>query len=198
MRSIAWFALFECKRANAQVTGLGEGDRGFHRLGVTDFSDQNDIRRLSKRVLQRILEGQGVESDFSLRDDRLLMLMNELDGIFDGDDMAWMDGIAIVDHGGQRRRFAGTGRAHDEHQSAFGHRDIFDDGREFELLDGLNLRLDVAEDESDISPLPEDVDAEPPKFLVVRAPDSSPSFLRIHPAVDRASGLRPAPRVARW
>src|SRR6185437_11412498 len=136
-------------------------------LRIAYLTDQNHVRSLAERILQRVLEGQGIESDFALRDDRFFMLMNELDRIFHGNDMALVDGIAMVDHGCQRRRLPRAGRSHYQYEAAFGHRDIFDDRGKLQLLNGLNVRFDVTEDQSHITLLPEDVDAEPTEFLLV-------------------------------
>ena len=44
------------ERADAEVSGFREGDRGFHRFRVPDFADQNHIRRLPQGILERILK----------------------------------------------------------------------------------------------------------------------------------------------
>jgi cell division protein ZapA (FtsZ GTPase activity inhibitor) len=59
--------------------------------------------------------------------------MHELDGVLHRQDMTVFRFIFMVDHGGQRRGFAGTGRAGDQHHAAWIVRDLFED------LGGLEL-----------------------------------------------------------
>jgi hypothetical protein len=57
-------------------------------LAVTDFAHQDDIRRLPQRVLQRRPPVIGVDADFTLGDDAVLVLVHVFDRVFDGDDVA--------------------------------------------------------------------------------------------------------------
>ena len=61
------------QRREAQVAGLGEVDRGLHRLGVADLADQDHVGRLAQRVLERVAVRQRVDADLALRDDALLL-----------------------------------------------------------------------------------------------------------------------------
>ena len=88
MRSSAWLALLACSVRQAQVAGLGEGDRVLHRLAVADLADQDHVGRLAQRVLQRRFPGLGVDADLALRDDAVLVLVHVLDRVLDGDDVA--------------------------------------------------------------------------------------------------------------
>src|SRR5574340_46359 len=53
----------------------------------------------------------GIEADFALRHDGFLVVVDELDRVFDTDDVAGMDAVAMVDHGRQRGGFTGAGGA---------------------------------------------------------------------------------------
>ena len=103
---MVWSALFGVQRGQAQVAGFGEGDRRLHRLGVADLADQDHVRRLAHRVLQRVVEGVRVQADLALVDDRLLVPVQVFDRVLDGEDVARCGGVAVVDHRGQRRRLA--------------------------------------------------------------------------------------------
>lgn len=92
--------------ADAEVSGFRKCDRGFHRFRVPDFTDEDHVRRLPQRISEGALKGEGVKAHFPLRNDRALMVVDELDGIFHRDDMAWMGGIAVVDHGGEGGGFS--------------------------------------------------------------------------------------------
>ena len=48
------------------MPGLGECDGVLHRFGVADLTDQNDVRRLAQGVLQRVMPGVSVDSDFAV------------------------------------------------------------------------------------------------------------------------------------
>ena len=92
--------------ADAEVPGFGEGDCRLHGFRIPDFADEDDVRRLPQRVLQRVLKRERVEADLPLSDERLFVIMDEFDRIFHRDDVALMDRIAMVDHGGERRGFS--------------------------------------------------------------------------------------------
>ena len=53
----------------AQVSGFGERDCIVHRLAVTNLADENDVRRLSQGVFQRIVPGVSVDSHFAVGDE---------------------------------------------------------------------------------------------------------------------------------
>ena len=55
-------------------------------------------------VLERHFPAVGVEADFALGDDAVLVRVHELDRVFDGDDVAVGVFVAVVDHGRQRGR----------------------------------------------------------------------------------------------
>src|SRR3546814_6855797 len=69
--------LFRSQRGQAQVAGLGKGDRGLHRGRIEDLADQDHVRRFAHRVLQRVVEGVGVQADLALVDDGFLVPRSE-------------------------------------------------------------------------------------------------------------------------
>jgi hypothetical protein len=73
--------------------------------------------RLAHRAAQRARVGLRVEADLALVDDRLLVRVQELDRILDGDDVRGVL-VAVVDHRGQRGRLARAGGAHHQQQAA--------------------------------------------------------------------------------
>jgi hypothetical protein len=79
IRSIAWLELLACKRAEAQVAGLGERDRVIHRLALAHLADQDHVGRLPQRVLESRLPRLGVHPDLALRDDAVLVRVDVLD-----------------------------------------------------------------------------------------------------------------------
>src|SRR5690242_12993895 len=69
------------QRREAEVARFGEADRGVHGVGVADFADQDHVRRLAHRVLQRLVVAVGVEAHFALVDDGFLVPVQEFDRI---------------------------------------------------------------------------------------------------------------------
>ena len=76
------------QRAEREVTGLGDGQRGLDRLHVAHLADQHDVGVLAQDVLERALERLRVAADLALVDEAVLVAVLELDRIFDGDDVA--------------------------------------------------------------------------------------------------------------
>jgi hypothetical protein len=60
------------QRPQAQVSRLSKGDGVFHRLGIADLADENDVRRLTERVLQRVVPRASVDAHLTMRDEALL------------------------------------------------------------------------------------------------------------------------------
>jgi hypothetical protein len=72
----------------------------------------------------------GIDPDFALGDDAVLVLVHVLDRVFDGDDVAVGVLVAVIDQRGQRGRLAGTGAADEDDQAALGHRQILEHRRQ--------------------------------------------------------------------
>ena len=95
MRSSAWLAAVGVQRGKHQVAGLGELDAVLHGFAFADLADQDHVRRLAQRVLQRRVPGLGVHADFAVGDHAALVRMHVLDRVLDGDDVT--AGIARCD-----------------------------------------------------------------------------------------------------
>ena len=147
------------QRPEAQMSGLGEGDRVLHGLGVADLADENDVRRLAQRVFERVVPGVGIDAHLAVSDERLLRLMHEFDRIFHRDDVTRGAAIAVIDHRGERSRLARAGGADDQHQPALGHHDFFEDLRQPQLGEIGNLVDDGPDHDADVLLLHEDVHA---------------------------------------
>ena len=70
-----------------QVAGLGDGQGRADGFLVPHLTDEDHVRILAQHVFQGVGKTLGVAVDFALVDDALLVLVHELDGILDGDDM---------------------------------------------------------------------------------------------------------------
>ena len=117
-----------------QVAGFGGEQRGGNGFEVAHFADQNHVGVLTQGGAQRGREVRGVDFDFALVDEALLVAVQKFDGVFNGDDVIGAGGVDAVDHGGQGGGLAGTGGAGDQHQAALLFADLVDDAREDSVL----------------------------------------------------------------
>src|SRR5581483_159395 len=101
-------AVVRVQRREAQVSGLRVRER--HRHGGL-VADLNAVGRLAQRILERGLERLGVGADLALVHDRLAALENELDRVFERQDVARHAAVAVVEERSKRSRFAGAGGA---------------------------------------------------------------------------------------
>ena len=101
-----------------QVAGLGRGQGYRHRLQVTQFADQDNVRVLPQHMFERCREAVGVVAHLALVDERHLMRMQELDRVLHRHDVVRTRTVDEIDHRRQRRRFAGAGGPGHQHQAA--------------------------------------------------------------------------------
>ncbi|RMO57057.1 hypothetical protein ALQ39_05749, partial [Pseudomonas amygdali pv. eriobotryae] len=144
-----------------QVAGVGKRQRMLHGLAVTNFADQNHIRSLTQRVLQRRAETAGIDPHLALVDDGLLVAMDEFDRVFNGDDMAAGVAVAVIDQRCQRGRFARAGGTDEQHQAVLFHDHIEQYRRQEQVLETRNIQLDIPRDDGHLVTLHEDIDPEP-------------------------------------
>ena len=142
------------------MTGFGGGDGGADGLQVTHFTDENGVGVLTQGASDGVGESRHVVVDFALRDDGILVVVVELDGVFDGDDMVFLLDVDDVDHGGERRRFAGTGRSRDEDEATRAEEDVFHGVWQADLGHGQQVVRDGTHDDTDIASGLEDGDTE--------------------------------------
>src|SRR5690606_26953175 len=125
-----------------EVAGFGKGDRVIHGLAAAHLADHDHIGRLTQGVLQGHFKTVGIESHFALGDDTALVLVNELDRVFDGDDVAFTVAVAVANHGRQRGGLTGAGGTDEDHQATLSHGDILDDIRQPQLFHFGNVGFD--------------------------------------------------------
>ena len=75
------------QRAEHEVAGLCSGERGSDRFEVAHLADEDHVRVLAERGAQREPEARRVGADLALVDDAVLVLVDELDGILDREDV---------------------------------------------------------------------------------------------------------------
>jgi hypothetical protein len=89
-----------------------------------------------------------------------LVAMQELDGVFDGDQMVGPGGVDAVDHRGEGGGLAGTCCAGDQHQTALLFANLGDHCGKIQFVGGANFGGDDAQNHADVAALLENVDAE--------------------------------------
>ena len=108
------------------MAGFRGGDGDAHRFRVAHFAYDENIRRLTQSRAEGCRKIGGVRTDFDLFDDASNVGVLVLDGIFDGDDVARLAAVDVVDQRGERGRFSGTSWTADEYKAAREMREGFD------------------------------------------------------------------------
>ncbi|MNE38104.1 hypothetical protein D3C80_1319880 [compost metagenome] len=106
------------------------------------------------------MEAAGIHADLTLVDDRLLVPVHVLHRILDGDDVAAVVAVAVVDQRRQRGGLARAGAADEQHQTALLEDHVEQHRRQLEILEARDIQLDVARDDGYLVALLEDVDPE--------------------------------------
>src|SRR6185369_3703661 len=96
----------------------------------------DDVRIFTQGCAQRVLERRRVDADVTLRDQALLALVDELDRIFDGDDVIRTRAVDQVDQRAKRCRFTGACRTGDEDETLGEVAETLHLGGDSHLLDG--------------------------------------------------------------
>src|SRR3954468_7775972 len=127
-----------------EVTGVGATHGGGEANGVAHFTDHDDVRILAQNVFEALIEGDGVEADFALFNGGFDVFKNELDRIFESNNVIGVVLVDVLDHGGQRGGFAGTGGAGDENDSTGSFGDFFENGEQAKFVELGNAGFNVA------------------------------------------------------
>ena len=111
------------QRAKHQVTGERRLNGNVCNFAISNFTDQDDVRRLTQHALEHDAEGKAdLFADLHLIDAVEVVL----NGIFSGDDLA----VRRVENGQrriQRGGLAGTGRSGDQEDSVRAANDLVED-----------------------------------------------------------------------
>ena len=101
------------QRAQHLVTGQRRFDGDVGRFVVTNFTDHHDVRVLTEDGAER---GSEIEPDFVAHRDLVDAGQLVLDRVLDRHDVV-LRVVQLLEHGVERGRLAGTGRAGDENHS---------------------------------------------------------------------------------
>ena len=141
---------------------LGRVQRHLHGFQVAHLPDQDDVRILAERGAEGLGEAQRVLADLALADHALVVLVDVLDGILDGEDVVVPAAVHEADHGGQRRGLPGAGDAGDQDHAAPLHAQPLEHLGEIQVLEGRVALRYVAEDRAHLALAQKGVDAEAP------------------------------------
>src|SRR4029453_9441173 len=120
--------------AKDHVAGFGCGNSRRDRFQVAHFADQDYVRVLTKGPADGLGEARHIDADLALIDRRFLMIVIELDRVFDRDDVMIDVLIDVVHQAGQRRAFARPGWSRDQEQTAGPQHQLHAHVRQAELL----------------------------------------------------------------
>ncbi len=148
------------QRAEGQVAGFGDAQRGFDGFQIAHFADQHHVRVFTESGAQRVGEALGVGVQLALVDHAILVHVHEFDRVLNGEDVVVTLGVDLVDHGGQRGGLARSGGTRDQHQAARLVAHLADHRRQSQLVERLDLERNQTEDGRSGAALIEDVGAE--------------------------------------
>ena len=103
--------------AQEQDAGLGRGDGRGDRIVIAHFPEQDDVGAFTQGRPQGVEVAGRVDRDLSLGDDRLVVPVDVLDGVFHCNDVRVAVVVDAVDDARERGGFAGAGRAGDEDEA---------------------------------------------------------------------------------
>ncbi len=109
---------------------------------------------------QRVAVAVRVDADLALLDDRQHVVVHDLDGILDGDDVRAAGAVDVADHRGDRRGLAGARRPRDEDEAARRVGQRLHHRGQAQLFEARHLAPHAADREAHHPALAEDVDAE--------------------------------------
>ena len=114
MRSTVFDGVDGVQRREHEVPGFRRRQRDLDGLAVAHLADEDHLRRLPQRRRERRGERRRVAVQLALVDGRLLVLVQELDRILDGEDVFGAGLVDQIDDRRQRRRLARAGRTGDQ------------------------------------------------------------------------------------
>jgi hypothetical protein len=133
------------KRGEHQVTRLGRSKGDLDGLQVAHLPDQDDVGILPQGRAERLREPFGIAPHLTLIDHAPLVRVEELNRVFDGDDVVGPRFVDLVDDGRQRRGLARAGRPGDEYEPPGLVAKRVQDLRQRQIVDALDVDRDEPE-----------------------------------------------------
>ena len=149
------------QRRKDNVAGFSCEERSLDRFEVTHLADQDHVGILTQRAAERVRKRRRVDRHFTLADDRLVVPMQILDRVLDGHDVRRPCRVDVIDHRREGRALAAARGPGDQNETTFFLGDFLENGRQAELVNGLDTRGNDAQDHPDGTALLEHIAAEP-------------------------------------
>ena len=153
-------------RSEYQVPCFGGVNGRHERLFVAHFAHQHDIGIFAHGMLHRDFEVFHIHADLTLIDQAFVFGVNELDGIFEREDVLAIETVDVVEHRGNRGGLSRTGHARQQHHSLIEMAEGFDDRRQIETFEIGNPIAHAPRNQSDLAKLLQHIDAKPPGLAV--------------------------------
>ena len=148
------------QRSEHEVSGLGRCDPELDGFPVAHLPDQDHVRILAQRGPKRGGEALRIGTDLALIDQRLFVLVHELDRVLDGQDVIRPRFVDQVHHRRERRALPRPRGTRDENQTLAQHAHTSHRFGQPEIVCGKNFRRDRPKDRAEPLVLPEHVHAE--------------------------------------
>ncbi len=135
------------------MAGFRRAQGDLDRFLVAHLPDENDLGRLAQGRAQAVGVGIKINAQFTLVERGLLVRVHKFHRVFQRDDMDGLGLIDLVEDGGERGGFAGTGRAGDKDQPGLFLGDFLEDFRGLQFLQRRNDDVQLAADDRVIATL---------------------------------------------
>ncbi|MNI51946.1 hypothetical protein D3C73_1066980 [compost metagenome] len=169
------------QRAEHQMAGFGRGQRQANGFQIAHLPHQDHIRVFPQCRTQGGGETTGITMDFTLIDQAFARLVNELDGVFDGEDVVMTMGIEVIDHRRQRGGLAGTGRAGYQHQATGSVGHLAEHVAHAQFIHALHFRRDGAKHRARATVLVEHIDPKTRHAGYFKGKVGFQMFFELHP-----------------
>ena len=167
------------QRGEHDVAGLGGRNGGFNGFQIAHFADQDHVRILPESAADGFGEAGDIHADFALVDGRFLVVMEELDRIFNRDDVVIHILVDVVHQSGQRGALAGAGGPGDQKQAAGAEHQLGHHVRQSQLRGGEHGVGNLTQHHRDMAALLEDGDAEASQVAESEAEVGTSLFLQL-------------------
>src|SRR5882762_7079945 len=131
------------------------------RFPIPHLSHKNYFRSLAQGGPEGEREAGGIAVQFTLMNDAVLVRMQKLYGILDGQHVIGLLSINLVDDSRKRRRFAGASRARHQHNPITQADNLPQFGRQVQRFEVWNFAGDYSHHHGAGAALHEDVDPKP-------------------------------------
>ncbi len=149
-----------CKGGHDEVTGFGGLEGDLNGFAIAHFADENDFGRLAQSGAEGQRKRRRIAVEFALVNGGLLVLVQELDGVFDGKDVKGLVRVHFIDDGGERGRFSRSRGAGHQDDASLEVDDFFQLGREIQLFKAGNAVRNHAHHDGAASSLAKNIHTE--------------------------------------